>query len=69
MGRVTGPLRAEVVGVRFLGRIVRREWRLRRIGVRRGGGLTLGGQSRIRKGKVSRDRGLFGVTRMILRLG
>ena len=55
-----GRLREGVKVGRFLGRIEEIKWRLEKIEVRKAGGLILGGQSHIRKGKVFRGQGLFG---------
>lgn len=55
--------KGEVGGEQFPGRIAGRGWQLERSGVRRGGGLNQEGQTRIRKGRVSRSRATLGGVR------
>lgn len=66
---VVGHLKGEVKEGRFLGRRGEKEWQRGKIGGRREVGLSLGGRSHTRRGRVFHGLGLFGGVRRRLRPG
>lgn len=68
-GRGVGLLMELGVEGQFLGRREGRGWRLKKIGGRKANELILEGQTRIRRGIVFRDRGLFEEVKKRWKLG